>query len=177
MATILREYETCDGYNVVCLFEPGGKLTLHFLSTPTEEDKNSRISSIQNMFTEEAAEVTLESEKNRLIAELDAWYNTISNNGVIIGEIELAATINDQNRFDALITAEHLAFTLGLRQLTDITGLSDKNGVWHEMTLGDLFSLLLQFGNVCAEWSHQYAVKLTSINNATTIEELEEISI
>jgi hypothetical protein len=55
MATILREYDSLDGRNVVCLFGTD-ELTLHFNSVPTDQERNEAIVIREQQMLDEAVD-------------------------------------------------------------------------------------------------------------------------
>lgn len=176
MATILSEYVACDGYNINCETSLGPR-TYHFLSQPANAQYEVDLLE-QNeveLVNMENAVLTLEQARMERLNLLHVWYANISSQGVNVGGTVLASTLEDQNRFTSLITLEHLALTLGARQITDISGFADINGQWHAVSLSELFSIMLQYAQVCSTWSYQYSTALEQIHNASSVEELESI--
>lgn len=135
------------------------------------------IAYVESVVTERISLVTIETAKADKLAELDAWYAATSESGVTVGALILPASIEDQNRYTALVTMEHLAVSLGQRQLTDTSGLANIDGEWQTMTVAELFGTLLQYATVVSEWSVHYADVIAQIHGAETIEEVEAIEV
>lgn len=132
---------------------------------------------VDGLITARIEAVTLDTVKADKVAALDAWYESQAAGGVTVGAITLPASVADQNRYTSLAAMEHLALSLGQRQLTDASGLADINGEWHTLPLADLFGLLLQYGAACAAWSAHYAEVLAAIHAAESIEAVEAIEV
>lgn len=171
---IISSLNACDGIDYFVELSNGHGHIFHFSSTP--DDLEAVLLTLEEQVLEELRDMTLAEAKDKKILELDIWYTEQASNGVNLGTITLPSTVVDQNRYTSLAAMEHLALSLGQRQLSDYSGLADINGEWHYMPLVDLFDLLLQYGAVCADWSATYANLLTQIHSAETIEAVETIT-
>ena len=60
MATILWEHAVFDGYNVACLLG-STKRILHFLNTPTTEERDASIAAAETRIAEELAAAEIEA--------------------------------------------------------------------------------------------------------------------
>jgi len=66
MATITKQWLTCDGYNV-SIVTGDTALTLHFLATPSEEEITSRILETELRLLNEAAEEEIIETEEELV--------------------------------------------------------------------------------------------------------------
>lgn len=164
--------ETPSGvYNDALYFTP------EQFATMTPEDVEAAKQAKFQAFQDALSNETFESRQRKKFGELGNWYAQQTQFGITIGGITLAARKDDQDRYTSLATAEHLALTLGQRQLTDTTGLADSVGTWHSMTLQQLFTTLLQYSSALFALSQQFAGWKQQILAATTKEELDAITI
>lgn len=65
----------------------------------------------------------------------------------------------------------------GRRTLEDLIVLPDVNGNGHQVTIGQFFELLLDYGAYCEQLDNAYRYTRHAIDVATTVEEIEAVEM
>jgi hypothetical protein len=115
--------------------------------------------------------------KDRKLQALDAWWTARTASGVTVGALALDASPEAQGRFTSLATMEQLALAAGAKTGQSESGLADRSGVWHTMTVTDAFAVLLEYATACAALSRQYASRRAAIVAASTPQELDALEL
>jgi hypothetical protein len=123
--------------------------------------------------------------KKDKMGELLKWWNNEISNGISVdnGTYTLASTIYDQNRWTSLIGQIQLAVATGVKSIEtdpndetkDKMEFPDIIGVWHTITISKFFEYMLEFGAKCLTLSQTYSIYVQQINDASSIEELNNI--
>lgn len=117
----------------------------------------------------------LDEAKINKLTELDIyWENVISNGWTTPYGWKLGLTVNDVTLLTGLFVLAKELNSLGFNdpsQIMDIEGLS------HPLHLQDLTTLMLQYGNARSQLSSKYANIKTLINNAVSLESVNNINI
>ena len=100
------------------------------------------------------------------------WQNTLNNGWTTPYGWKLGITTQDVALLNGNFTLAKEASNLGI---TDPIFVIDTDGESHEFNLQDLTMLMLQYGQARAALSSQDAAKRKAINNATTLEELNNL--
>jgi len=109
------------------------------------------------------------------LEELNAiWNNVIKNGWLSPDGYRLGIDIQDVALLNGAFTLAKEADSMGIETPFSII---DLDGISHTLSLQDLTVLMLQYGQARASLSNSYATIKQSINNSTTIEELNAINL
>lgn len=124
-----------------------------------------------------SADYALADAKKLKILELDNWYYNLTKSGITVSGISLDATIEAQNRFDALVTSILAAISVGMANSSTPFTLYDINGNAITLPANSLMGVLLQYSQILATYSGQYSAVKVQVNNATTVGSVNSISM
>jgi hypothetical protein len=140
---------------------------IDYINEPTENQLNN-INDIISAWP-------LTKNKISKIEKLDSLWENITESGWETSYgWKLGLTINDVTLLTGAFVLAKEASSLGLNNPVSII---DTEGLSHELSLQDLTSLMLQYGNARAQLSSKYANVKSQINNLLSIEEVENFDI
>ena len=140
---------------------------IEYLSEPNSE----QLEQINKIISE----WPLNKTKLEKLEQVDiAWKNTMSNGWVTPYEWKLGTDNQDVTLLTGAFILAKEANNMGLSTTGTVI---DMDGKSHELSLQDMTMLMLQYGQFRSQLSSQDALKRELINNASTIEELNNISI
>lgn len=116
-------------------------------------------------------------QKNKLekLAQVDnLWKNIISNGWTTSYGWKLGIDTQDVTLLTGAFVLAKEASNMGLSMTGSVI---DMDGKSHELSLQDMTILMLQYGQFRSQLSSQDAIKRELINNATSIEDLENIVV
>ena len=142
-----------------------GTYVVDYIEIPTENQLSQINSVIESWPLEKAKLEKLETVDNE-------WQNTLNNGWTTPYGWKLGITTQDVALLNGNFTLAKEASNLGI---TDHIFVIDTDGESHEFNLQDLTMLMLQYGQARAALSSQDAAKRKAINNATTLEELNNL--
>lgn len=102
------------------------------------------------------------------------WNNIVKNGWMSPNSYRLGIDIQDVALLNGVFTLAKEAHSMGMDTPVSII---DLDGIAHTLSLQDLTVLMLQYGQARASLSNSYATIKQSINNSTTIEELNAINL
>lgn len=151
---------------ISCLYDSGdGEFRIDYIEQPTEIQLQQINVLLQGW--------PLEKTKLNKINQLDLdWNNQLKNGWVTPYGWSLGLKTEDVTLLSGAFILAKEAATLGINEPTFIV---DTSGVPHNLTLQEMTTLMLQYGQARGALSAWYAQKLKDINDATTIEEVNNI--
>tara|TARA_Y100000389_G_scaffold103441_2_gene100333 strand:+ start:16091 stop:16597 length:507 start_codon:yes stop_codon:yes gene_type:complete len=142
-----------------------GTYRVDYIDDPTQEQSDQVNSIIESW--------PLEKAKLEKLEEVDEeWKTTLEAGWQTPYGWSLGVDIADVALLNGNFVLAKEAASLGM---TNPVFVVDRTGESHEFNLTDLTMLMLQYGQARAVLSSQDAAKRTVINNANTIEELENL--
>lgn len=142
-----------------------GSIIVHYIDTPTPE-QYLKISSILNS-------LDLQLAKFNKLEELEqSWKASIASGWATPDGWKLGLDTQDVTLLTGAFILAKEAADAGI---TNSTSIIDTAGEPHQLTIQELTSLMLQYGNARATLSAEYASKKHAIHNATSLSELELI--
>ena len=142
-----------------------GTYRVDYIDDPTQEQSDQVNSIIESW--------PLEKAKLEKLEEVDEeWKTTLEAGWQTPYGWSLGVDIADVALLNGNFVLAKEAASLGM---TNPVFVVDRTGESHEFNLNDLTMLMLQYGQARAVLSSQDAAKRTVINNANTIEELENL--
>lgn len=151
-------------YILGCKFDENGFIQIDFTEDTTEQQKE--------LAYEIAANCYILSAKQEKIKEIDKDFESNTNQGWDSGQgFKLGLTTQDVSLLVGLFVLAKEGAVLGLEPPPII----DTDGNSHQLTMQELTMLMLQYGSARAELSKTYASRKKLVENATTIEELNNI--
>jgi hypothetical protein len=138
--------------------------SIHFNEDATDENKAAAQAILDNL--------PFYAAKLDKLKQIDADFESNTNQGWDSGQgFKLGLTTQDVSLLVGLFVLAKEGAVLGINPPPVI----DTNGVSHELTMQELTMLMLQYGNARAELSKIYAARRKAVENATTIEEINNI--
>lgn len=117
----------------------------------------------------------IELAKISKMKQLDLWWELVIKNGFQTSYgWKLGLKIEDVTLLTGAFLLAKEAMNLGLSQESMVM---DTEGVSHMMTIGELTTLMLQYGQYRSHLSLNYSDKKIQIENCTSIEQIEKINI
>lgn len=142
-----------------------GSIVINYINLPTPEQE-ALINQILNS-------LELDTAKFNKLVEIDNdWKLTVKNGWETPSGWKLGIDTQDVTLLTGLFILAKEAASLGM---TDPVTIIDTDGQSHNLTLLELTNLMLQYGSARAILSTQYANRRNLVNQATTIEEIENI--
>jgi hypothetical protein len=142
-----------------------GSITINFIEEPTSEQQN-QINNLINSWPLDSAKISkLEQVENE-------WKTTVSNGWETQNGWKLGIDIQDVTLLTGAFMLSKEAAALGIN---DPVHIIDMSGESHSLNLQELTTLMLQYGNARSQLSSQYANRVKSVKEATSIEQLESI--
>ena len=108
---------------------------------------------------------------------LNLWYYQQTKSGITVSSYTFDASIESQNRIDALVTMIMAAILVGAADATVPFSAYDINGAAVTLPAGQLIGLMLQYGTAVATLSGTYAACQVAISTASTLEAVEAVVI
>lgn len=141
-----------------------GSIEVRFYDDATEEQKQQAYDIVNKM--------PLILAKRDKIAQINDDFESNTNQGWDSSQgFKLGLTTQDVSLLVGLFVLAKEGAVLGLEPPPII----DTDGNSHQLTMQELTMLMLQYGNARAELSKTYASRKKLVENATTIEELNNI--
>lgn len=151
---------------VLSILDDNGILSVEFDNYTLSSEESVLVNNILNSWP-------LEKQRYSKLQELDSnWKEVLKNGWTTSYGYKLGIDIQDITLLNGAFTLAKEASSMGMN---DPTSIVDLDGVSHSLNLQDLTILMLQYGQARASLSNSYAAIKQSINEATTIEELEAI--
>lgn len=142
-----------------------GDIIVNYVNIPTPAQE-ALVSEILNNFP-------IDSAKSNKLLQIDAeWKTTVQNGWETPNGWKLGIDTQDITLLTGLFMLAKEASNLGIN---DPVTIIDLDGQAHQLNLSELTNLMLQYGAARASLSTQYANRRNLVNQATTIEELENI--
>lgn len=142
-----------------------GDISIDYAEPPTEEQ--------QEQINEILSNIPLYVAKfNKLEVIENEWQQTIKNGWQTQSGWKLGIDTQDITLLTGVFMLAKEAASLGFN---DPATIIDLDGQSHNLTLSELTTLMLQYGSARATLSAQYANRRNLVNQATTVEELENI--
>ena len=142
-----------------------GSIVINYIDLPTPEQESLINDILDNL--------ELDTAKSNKLAEIDNdWKIAIQNGWETPNGWKLGIDTQDVTLLTGLFILAKEAASLGM---VEPATLIDMDGQSHSLTLVELTNLMLQYGSARATLSTQYANRRNLVNQATTIEELENI--
>lgn len=142
-----------------------GSIVINYIDLPTPEQENLINDILDNL--------ELDTAKFNKLVEIDNdWKLTVKNGWETPSGWKLGIDTQDVTLLTGLFILAKEAASLGM---TDPVTIIDTDGQSHNLTLLELTNLMLQYGSARAILSTQYANRRNLVNQATTIEEIENI--
>ena len=142
-----------------------GSYQVHYVDEPTEEQQSAVDLILDNADFELAKFNKLQQIENE-------WKQTLANGWETSDGYRLGIDISDVALLTGLFTLAKEASSLGIN---DPVSIIDTDGISHTLSLTQLTQLMLAYGNARANLSSEYANRINSAKQATTIEELGEV--
>lgn len=141
-----------------------GSIEVRFYDSASEEQKQQAYDIVNKM--------PLILAKRDKIAQINADFENNTNQGWDSSQgFKLGLTTQDVSLLVGLFVLAKEGAALGLEPPPII----DTDGNSHQLTMQELTMLMLQYGNARAELSKTYASRKKLVENATTIEEVNNI--
>jgi hypothetical protein len=142
-----------------------GIISIDYIDQPTQQQINQINTLISNW--------PLEKAKIEKLTQVDIeWNNTLKNGWTTPSGWKLGINTQDVALLTGAFTLCKEASSLGM---TDPVSIIDMDGDAHALSLPELTSLMLQYGQARAALSSDYAQSKKIIKEATTLQELEAI--
>jgi hypothetical protein len=138
---------------------------IDYINQPTEEQQNQINIILQNWPLQQSKNIKLEEIEND-------WKITLQNGWETQSGWKLGIDIQDVTLLTGAFMLSKEASALGINESVHII---DMNGESHALTLPELTTIMLQYGNARSQLSSQYANRIKSVKEATSIEQLEDI--
>lgn len=142
-----------------------GSITVNFIEQPTLEQQD-QINNLINSWPLELAKI------NKLQQVENDWKTTVQNGWQTPSGWKLGIDIQDVTLLTGAFMLAKEASALGINEPVHII---DTVGESHALTLPELTTIMLQYGNARSQLSSQYANRVKSVKEATSIEQLEDI--
>lgn len=142
-----------------------GNIVVNYINIPTLEQEEL-VNIALNNFPLDVA------KSNRLLEIDEDWKTTVKNGWETPSGWRLGIDTQDITLLTGLFMLAKEASSLGIN---DPVTIIDIDGQSHNLNLLELTNLMLQYGAARATLSTQYANRRNLVNQATTIEELENI--
>ena len=143
---------------------PDGTIDIRFYDEITEEQKQQAYDIVEK--------IPLIVAKKEKIKQIDADFENITKQGWDSGQgFSLGITAQDVSLLVGLFVLAKEASAMGLNPPPVI----DMNGGIHALSMQELTALMLQYGQARALISAQDAMRRKAVENATTIEEVDNI--
>jgi hypothetical protein len=142
------------------------EVTVHFKENPTQEqlDKLNQITS----------NVPLYFAKYEKYQQIDDNFSKSTNDGFTTSYgWKLGTQLQDITLLSSFFLLAKTAYENNL----PLPAIIDTDGLPHTLTIEELTILMLQYGQFRAQISYEYAQKRKAVENATTIEEINNILI
>lgn len=142
-----------------------GIIVINYINMPTLEQEELINNALNNF--------PLDNAKYSKLLEIEEdWKNTLKNGWQTPNGWKLGIDIQDITLLTGLFMLAKEAANLGINEPITII---DMDGQAHGLSLQELTTLMLQYGSARALLSTEYANRRNLVNQATTIEEIENI--
>jgi hypothetical protein len=121
------------------------------------------------------AGLALATAKQAKADALGEWFISRSANGITIGTVTLAGSVEDQTRYASWVAVQNTALTLGVVTPQDNATIYDISGNAITLPLVQVLALLLQYAAKVQAISAKASAYRVAIASAATVEELDSI--
>lgn len=133
------------------------------------------------MSDDEKDNIDLPVYKEQKLLLLNQWWENMEHVGIRIQipnvDVTLGITPDDITLMNGVFTMANNCVALGIKQLTDLFQLHDKEGNLHQFTLSQLTNILLIYSQARSAIHATYKAKIKQINAADTKSSLDSIEV